>query len=148
MMMEIAHTVAKRSTCFRLNVGAVVVINKRIVSIGYNGRDAGQPHCEGNACPGRFSCKETIHAEDNALRHVPHTLRAEPCDLYVTDSPCPDCMLKILERPVKRLFFDRPYRINNHLDVLPSHNVEVMQVTPAGYIIDWFSKEIIDDRKF
>lgn len=144
MFMEMAHVVAKRSTCFRLNVGAVIVINNRVVSIGYNGRPAGAPHCEGNACPGRFRCQETIHAEDNALRHVPQALRDTPFDLYVTDSPCGACAGLLLEHRVKRVFFGQPYRITDHLDNLSSRGVGVFQVTPAGMVIDWQTRELID----
>lgn len=88
MFMEIAHAVARRSTCMRLNVGAVIVQGRSIVSIGYNGAPSGAPHCLGNACPGKLVCRETIHAEDNALRHLPPLEPDSPLlDLYVTDSP-------------------------------------------------------------
>jgi dCMP deaminase len=100
MFMEIAHVVAKRSTCMRLNVGAVIVQDRRIVSIGYNGAPAGAPHCAGNDCPGKHYCQETIHAEDNAMRHLPAGLRlvnnrVVDLDVYVTDSPCASCFDKI-----------------------------------------------------
>ena len=144
MFMEIAHTVAKRSTCFRLNVGAVVVVNNRIVSIGYNGRPAGQPHCEGSSCPGRDGCHETIHAEDNALRHVPEAMALENVDIYVTDSPCQHCAERINEWNVRRVFFGKPYRITESLDWLMERGVEVYQVTPAGYVIDWKTRRIVD----
>lgn len=144
MFMEIAHTVAKRSTCFRLNVGAVVVVNNRIVSIGYNGRPSGEPHCQGNDCPGRDGCHEAIHAEDNALRYVPNGLRCEPCDVYVTDSPCRGCAEKLIASRVERVFFGKPYRITESLDWLMERGVGVYQITPAGYVIDWKTRRIID----
>lgn len=146
MFMEIAHVVSKRSTCFRLNVGALVVINNRIVSIGYNGAPSGAPHCLGNACPGAMGCHETIHAEDNALRHVPHSLRHEDKDLYVTDSPCLACTDRIIADKVKRLFFGRPYRLNEHLELLVDAGCEVYQVTPSGYVVDWFTRAIVDEE--
>lgn len=142
MFMEMAHTAAKRSTCFRLNVGAVVVVNNRVVSIGYNGAPSGAPHCSGNSCPGRNGCQETIHAEDNALRYVPTGVKPE--DLYVTDSPCPHCAELIFGAGVKRVFFGKAYRITEPLEWLTRLNVEVYQVTPAGYVIDWLTKEIVD----
>ena len=95
--MEIAQAVAKRATCMRLNVGAVLVQGRSIVSIGYNGVPSGAPHCTGNDCPGKQHCHETIHAEDNALRHLPGPVYSTDfdemyeLDLYVTDSPCRDC---------------------------------------------------------
>ena len=44
--MEMAFLVAKRSTCLRRKVGAVVVKDKRVLSTGYNGSPKGTMHCE------------------------------------------------------------------------------------------------------
>lgn len=150
MFMEIAHVVAKRSTCMRLNVGAMIVQDRRIVSIGYNGAPAGAPHCAGNECPGKHHCHETIHAEDNALRHLPAGLRTRnnrvaELDLYVTDSPCEACFEKILDHHahVRRIFFANPYRINDHL-IGHGRDIGIYRVTPAGYIVDWETKELVD----
>lgn len=144
MFMEIAQAVAKRSTCMRLNVGAVVVQGRSIVSIGYNGAPSGASHCTGNACPGKLVCHETIHAEDNALRHLPrisgewHSL-----DLYVTDSPCANCFDKIKRfGGVERIFFGTPYRINDHLKGV--EDIGIYRVLPAGYVVDWNTQELVD----
>ena len=85
MFMEIAHTVAKRATCMRLNVGAVLVADRQIVSIGYNGAPSGAPHCAGNECPGKHHCHETIHAEVNAVQHLPGNI-----DINVDHTPQDD----------------------------------------------------------
>lgn len=146
MFMEIAHVVAKRSTCMRLNVGAVIVQDRRIVSIGYNGAPAGAPHCAGNECPGKHHCHETIHAEDNALRHLTGLdyRRRGPLDLYVTDSPCAACFDRINRHGfVRRIFFTNPYRINDHL-IGHGQDIGIYRVTPAGYIVDWETKELVD----
>lgn len=144
MFMEIAQVVAKRSTCMRLNVGAVIVNRHRnIVAIGYNGVPQGKPHCAGNACPGKHRCHETIHAEDNAISHLPVGI-VGPLDLYVTDSPCPVCYVKLVnDGRIERIFFATPYRITEHL-VNPLWDIPVYRVTPAGYIIDWSTKELVD----
>ena len=147
--MEIAQVVAKRSTCMRLNVGAIIVQDRRIVSIGYNGAPSGAPHCLGNSCPGKHHCHETIHAEDNALRHLPPILHQETedsplLDLYVTDSPCEACFQKIIDHGgVRRIFFGTPYRINDHL-MGHGQNIKVYRVLPAGYVIDWETKDLVD----
>ena len=147
MFMEIAQVVAKRSTCMRLNVGAVIVQDRRIVSIGYNGAPERMPHCMGNDCPGKHHCHETIHAEDNALRHLPAGLRTRnnlvtELDLYVTDSPCADCFEKIKEHGgVDRIFFGTPYRINDHL---VDERIGIYRVLPAGYVMNWSTKELVD----
>jgi dCMP deaminase len=145
LFMEIAHSVAKRSTCYRLNVGAICVVNNSIVSIGYNGAPSGKEHCKGDECPGRFECKETIHAEHNALKRIPRALTENnsAIDLYCTDSPCMWCATEALDvYAIKRLFFSRLYRVNDHLDLMCKRGVQVYQITPAGYLIDWSDKKL------
>ena len=149
MFMEIAHVVAKRSTCMRLNVGAVLVQRRTIISIGYNGVPVGAPHCSGNDCPGKNHCHETIHAERNALIYAQKALggigwfNANNLDLYVTDSPCLDCFELIKDsRKIDRIFFATPYRINDHL--IGDEDIGVYRVTPAGYIFNWTTKELVE----
>lgn len=138
MFMEMAHTVAKRSTCMRLNVGAVIVKDRRVVSIGYNGVEPGEPHCAGNDCPGRHSCGLTIHAEDNAIRYLPDGVGSD-LDIYVTDSPCPECYDRIAQDlRFNRIFFATPYRKTEHLvNSLFEDTLTVYRITPAGYIMNW-----------
>jgi dCMP deaminase len=141
-MMEIAHVISKRATCFRLNVGAVIVSRRRIVCTGYNGTSSGEAHCSGNDCPGRNGCNLTIHAEDNALRYLPSGIQAE--ELYVTHSPCSRCAVLIVNAGIQRVYFTTPYRITESIDWLVSKGVEVYQLTPAGYCIRWSDRELID----
>lgn len=144
MFMEMAWVVAKRSTCMRLNVGALVVVQNNIVSIGYNGSPPGERHCLGNDCPGRFTCKETIHAEDNALNRIPREVVSQAKDLYVTHSPCSACARLLIANAVDRLFFAIPYRMTDHLEDY-RNTVGIYQVTPAGYVHNWFTKELVSD---
>lgn len=145
MFMEIAHVVSRRSTCFRLNVGAVVVVANRIVSIGYNGSPPGDPHCLGQHCPGKDGCHLTTHAEENALAYVPTSLRYDDKDLYITDSPCMSCATKIvLNGSVRRVLFARPYRLTDSLELLRRNNISCYQVMPSGYVMDWHTRELID----
>ena len=150
MFIEIAHVVSKRSTCFRLNVGAILVRDNNILSIGYNGRPSGHAHCQGASCPGRFSCKETTHAERNALERLPAS-DVDPTwpdiDLYCTDSPCQDCA-ELIGRSgiVSRVFFARPYRITESLDWLLTQGIDSYQVMPSGSIVNWQFKEVVDEQ--
>lgn len=139
MFMEIAKTVAKRATCFRLNVGCVLTYNNTIVSIGYNGVPSGEPHCTGNQCPGRDQCLLTTHAEANAIAR----LNGSPFDtVYVTDSPCGSCAATLFRAGARTVYFAIPYRITDSLEYLRDNGVGVYQVTPSGQVIEWFSKEI------
>lgn len=142
MFMEIAHVVAKRSTCMRLNVGAVVVYQRRVVSIGYNGVPSGLPHCSGDDCPGREGCTLTVHAEDNAILHMPWGVAS--ADMYVTDSPCQSCAEKIHKARFKRLFFATPYRLTEPLTWLAKQKIGVYRITPAGYVVEWLSNSLVE----
>lgn len=146
LFMEIAHVVAKRATCMRLNVGAVIVDSRHsVISIGYNGSPPGEDHCLGAECPGAKSgCTLTIHAEDNAIRRIPEGVDG-PLDLYVTDSPCAGCFEQIrLDGRIKRIFFSTPYRFSDHLTLKPgSDQVRSFRILPAGYVINWETKELV-----
>lgn len=142
MFIEMAHIVAKRSTCMRLNVGAVLVEDNSVVSIGYNGAPSGEPHCAGHDCPGWTSvCKRTIHAEMNALIRAPQGLFN--LDLYVTHSPCSHCWTELWRSGrVNRVFFSTPYRNTDHLvDTL--FHAEVYQVLPSGGVVDYATGRMI-----
>ena len=66
MFMMMAEAAARRSTCRRLNVGAILTYQNNVVSIGYNGPPPGEPHCYGGDC-GVPMCTRSIHAEFNAI---------------------------------------------------------------------------------
>src|SRR3546814_16413793 len=68
MFRDMARAAARRSNCFRLNVGAIVTHQNSPVSVGWNGQQPGAPHCAGNDCPGIVpgNCG-TLHAEQNAI---------------------------------------------------------------------------------
>lgn len=146
MFMEMAKVAAKRSTCFRLAVGAVITHNNRVVSIGYNGVPAGEPHCSGNDCPGREGCTLTIHAEMNALAHLPVSIRdaAIPKDIYITDSPCFHCANVLPVWGIRRVFFERPYRIDDGCRRLIDRGVEVYRMTSSGYVIEWSTNDVVE----
>lgn len=133
----------------RLNVGAVIVQDRSIVSVGYNGVPAGEPHCAGNDCPGKHHCQLTTHAEMNAIKHLPRNVAWGDLDLYVTDSPCEHCYENILQfGAIGRIFFSTPYRLDAHLKAYPRSEgylvPEVYRVLPAGYVMDWRTKELVE----
>ena len=68
--------VAKRSTCLRRKVGAILVKDKRILATGYNGAPTGLKHCEEVGClrenssvPSgmRHELCRGLHAEQNVI---------------------------------------------------------------------------------
>lgn len=107
--MKIASTVAERATCDRKLVGAIIVVNKAIVSTGFNGAPRGAPHCdevghEMKDMGGRESCVRTVHGEANALVHAARTgAQVEGGTLYTTASPCYDCLKLIINAGIIRV---------------------------------------------
>lgn len=97
MFMEIATVVAKRGTCDRARVGAVLVnSDNKIISIGYNGAPSGEAHCdEVGHLIFDGHCVRTIHAEENCLNGV--TLKGHNV-LYVTHYPCAKCQIYMYEK--------------------------------------------------
>ena len=112
---EIAAVVAKRSTCPRRSVGAVIVDEHGyILSTGYNGLPKGFEHCVDNPCPGA-SCPsgtglelcEALHAEQNAIARLREPLSAKI--LYCTTAPCISCTKLALATSIDRIVFSSDY---------------------------------------
>lgn len=154
MFMEMARAASKRSTCFRLNVGAIVTQGNNPIAVGWNGQQHGEDHCPGNTCPGIVPGRcNTIHAEVNALTKAGEIVFSNKLkdinpevDLYCTDSPCDFCVSFIMTNcslHIKRIFYEKPYRKTEHLEELRG-TTEVYLVTPAGYIVDHFTRRVAE----
>lgn len=120
--LEIAHVVAKRSTCSRKHVGAVIAdARHRIVSCGYNGSPSNTPHCidSGVGCllkdiDGKPSCIRTVHAEANALAHAGiEGYQTRGWTIYVTVTPCYECAKLIIQAGVQRVVYADHYNSRN-----------------------------------
>jgi dCMP deaminase len=134
MLMEMAHVAAKRGTCGRLAVGAVIAVESRPISIGYVGALPGAPHCWELQCDLSKPCTRTVHAELNAINWaVRQGLEVEGADMYITDSPCLKCAQEIANHRLGRIFFDRQYRIHDGVDHLMMNGHEVYQVLANGF---------------
>lgn len=104
--MGIAESVAARSRGCRLQVGAVVMLGDRVLSLGYNGPPPGWPHCDesGGCAKVAGHCERTIHAESNALMRLPQVEFTGPLTLYCTAGvPCLRCCLLLAGRGVHRV---------------------------------------------
>lgn len=135
--MEIAKLYAKRSTCDRAQVGAIITVSGRLISAGYNGSFPGQPHCDevGHIMVNNH-CKRTIHAEVNALDFMGRTLpyKFHDTTMYVTHLPCEDCVAYIIRahhRP-RILYYDIAYGDNVELRIktLIGAGIDVRQLQP------------------
>ena len=143
MFQEIAQVVAKRSTCFREAVGAIVVKNDRVISMGYNGPKAGAPHCTHHP---DGQCTESIHAEDNAIRFLKGKAMIN-CDLYCTHLPCPRCTYLITSSGYfSRVFFSVVYGdVAAIEEAFNSAGIKLYRILPSGVITTPDRKVILND---
>ena len=146
MFMEMARAASKRSTCHRLNVGCVIVVDNRVISIGYNGSPSGEDHCLGNNCvlSSGGGCTKSIHAEENAIRFIPESEWPKDKVLYITHSPCIHCADKLMAAGIKKVYYEVPYRDCTSIGILLKNNVHVYRFTPSGYLIDHSNNQVRD----
>ena len=109
--LEIAKVVAKRSTCDRAHVGAVIAKNKVILSTGYNGAPRGLAHCVDvghEIIDGH--CIRTAHAEANAIAQAAKNgTQIEGASIYLTNSPCYDCFKIMVNAGIKEVIYGNFY---------------------------------------
>lgn len=117
--MEVCTVVAKRSTCLRRQVGAVLVKDKRILATGYNGPPHGLAHCEKTGCLRDFLgvpsgerqeiCR-ALHAEQNALiQAARYGISVDGSMLYCTNQPCATCMKMLINAGINKVIYVNPY---------------------------------------
>jgi len=137
--LTITRQVAERSTCLRAKVGAVIVRDKNILATGYNGSPAGAPHCLDVGCliyrsttptgEEEENCFRTIHAEINAIAQAAKNgASITDADIYITHSPCIHCMKVLVNTGIKRIFFEKPYKLHTLEDLRRTSNVALEQV--------------------
>jgi dCMP deaminase len=129
--LNIALEVAKRSTCDRANVGAVLVRDKRILTTGFNGSPSGLAHCdhEGHLLV-EGHCVRTIHAETNAIIQAAlHGVSTKGATCYVTHFPCINCAKSLINAGVERVVYVNNYRVGEHaLQFFNSAGVELIKL--------------------
>ena len=124
LLGNIAKLVAKRSTCQRASVGAVLARDGRIISIGYNGAPAGLPHCDHK--PDDPPCTRTVHAEANAIAFAAKNgVKTDGTTMYCTYSPCIDCAKLMINAGIIRVVFWELYRDDTPLLLLEDAGVKV-----------------------
>lgn len=126
MLMAMAGITAMRSTCLRLQVGAVAARDGRLLGSGYNGSASGLPHCDVLTCNVHNPCTNTVHAEQGLISFAArHGVRLEGSTLYVTHAPCQACAGLILNTGMARVVYAHPYRITTGLEMLESGGIKV-----------------------
>jgi len=134
--MEVAKTFANLSTAKRLNVGAIVVKDDRIISIGYNGMPSGWDNCCEDVVRqdemGHSVLKskpEVLHAESNAIAKLAKSNESgNNATLFVTHSPCLECAKLIYQSGISTVYYKDNYRSNDGIEFLEKSKVAVTKV--------------------
>jgi dCMP deaminase len=131
--MDVAERFAKLSSAKRLQVGAIVVKDDRIISIGYNGMPAGWD----NTCEdvveihedGGIVTKtkpEVIHAEANAIAKLAKSSESgDGSTMFLTHAPCIDCAKQVYTAGIKKVYYRDSYRDSIGLDFLAKCDIMV-----------------------
>ncbi len=135
--MELTKVVARRSTCLRRQMGAVLVREKRILATGYNGAPAGLPHCEEVGCrreqlgiPSgqRPELCRALHAEQNAIvQSALHGVSVKDSALYCTHQPCVICAKMLINARIRRIVYQAHYPDDLALEMLNQAGVELVR---------------------
>jgi dCMP deaminase len=117
--MDITRLVARRSTCIRRQVGAIVVKDKRILATGYNGVPTGLAHCEDTGCireqnniPSgqRHELCRGLHAEQNTIIQAAfHGISISGATLYCTTLPCSICLKMLINAGITAIIYEQGY---------------------------------------
>jgi dCMP deaminase len=140
--MSIAERTAELSTAKRLQVGAIVVKEDRIVSIGYNGMPAGWTNeCEYHVSEYDEVTKswyltdetktkpEVIHAEANAIAKLAKSTESgNGAVMFLTHAPCMDCAKQVYTAGISKVYYKNSYRSTDGINFLNNCKVEVEQL--------------------
>jgi dCMP deaminase len=114
VFMKTAFLFAEKSHCVSHHVGAVIVKDRRIIVTAYNGTPENLPNCDEVFDKNNFNREEhhiwskdnEIHAEMNAISFAAKNLvDIDGADMYVTISPCNDCLKNIIPSGIKNIYY-------------------------------------------
>jgi dCMP deaminase len=140
--MKVAETFAELSSARRLHVGAIVVKDDRIISIGYNGMPSGwDNNCEYEDIDfsdaiygepqtvinkGLKTKPEVLHAETNAIAKLAKSTESgDGATMFITHSPCLDCAKLIYQSGIKSVYYRNTYRSDDGIEFLKKCKIEV-----------------------
>lgn len=122
----IAQVVSSRANCLRRSVGALIVVDRRIISTGYNGTPFGVKNCNEGGCTRcasdvpRLSGYDwclCVHAEQNAITLAARQGTAtDRAILYVTLRPCFNCLKEALQAGIREIVYDQPFDYSDEIE--------------------------------
>lgn len=148
--MKTAETFAGLSSAVRLHVGAIVVKDDRIISIGYNGMPSGWD----NTCEDKIYCDdgdyseqllpkeanqwmnyklvskpEVLHAETNAIAKLAKSTESgDGASIFITHAPCLDCAKLVYQSGINSVYYRNSYRSDDGIRFLEKAGVLVTKV--------------------
>ena len=129
--MRAAHIYAELSSARRLKVGALIVKDDRIISIGYNGQPSGwDNNCEVELEDGSLKTKPTVlHAEMNAISKLAKSSESgDGSSIFITHAPCMDCAKMIYQSGITNVYYATDYRDIAGKDFLKQCGIRVEQI--------------------
>jgi dCMP deaminase len=140
--MKVAETFAELSSARRLHVGAIVVKDDRIISIGYNGMPSGwDNNCEDEIVESYSGYEgaihrtvlktkpEVLHAETNAIAKLAKSTESgDGAMLFVTHAPCMDCAKLVYQSGISSVYYRNTYRSEDGINFLNKAGVNVNRV--------------------
>ena len=133
--LDVAARYAELSTARRLKVGAIIVKDNRIISIGYNGTPPGwDNNCEELVHriaeePVLKTLPEVIHAEENAIAKLARSHESgEGAAMFITHAPCAQCAKMILVSGIGSVYYRQQYRDDAGIKFLQRGGVAVQQL--------------------
>jgi len=162
--LRMARVWAENSYAIRLKVGALIVSKEgNIISDGYNGTPSGFENvCEYSEDKSRepfsnltderkrahlkkisqegvklITKPYVLHAEANAITKLARsTQSSNGSTLYVTDMPCMECSKLIIQAGIRRVVYERPYRIEDGVKLLERAGIEIVNI-PSEVLDAW-----------
>lgn len=133
--IKTAETFAELSHARRLHVGAIVVKDDRIISIGYNGMPAGwDNNCEdviqhSDDTTSLKTKPEVLHAETNAIAKLAKSTESgQGASMFITHAPCLDCAKLIYQSGISSVFYRDAYRSTDGIKFLEQSGVTVNKI--------------------
>jgi dCMP deaminase len=125
--LQLAHTLSKRSTCHRLQVGTVITSTdfRKVLAVGYNGNATGLHNGCDREEAGNCGC---LHSEENAVINCDAPRFIEK-NVFVTHLPCVQCAKRLINLGnVKTVYYDQDYRLKDPIALLQSVGIQVVKI--------------------
>ena len=136
--MKTAETFAECSTAKRLHVGAIVVKEDRIISIGYNGMPSGwDNNCEDEVIVEMdekfiktlITKPEVLHAETNAIAKLAKSNESGLGSImFVTHTPCLECAKLVYQSGINTVYYRNTYRDESGIQFLEKAGVKIEKI--------------------